>query len=318
MKDNKDKCLVNFYRDLNDDNRGMKYCFIQGPKGLKGDKGDTGPTGPRGENGPTTIEIGITETGEPDTESLVTNVGTDKNVILNFKIPRGSPGVKGEKGDVGPRGLPGEIGISEVITIDGTETVEADEPAEVLDDFDRNIHHLTFYIPKGEQGIQGLKGDAGPRGDKGEQGDVGPKGDAGGISAYGERYSNMTQRFNVVADNETIIPLEQTGPALFTGYDTAYSIDIKKTGFYQINYFLNVATSTDTNYVVKVKNQDNDIPASDIECEAQANVISKVCGTVIYGLLEDDELSLSIRTDQDTELIFDGSTSAKLSIIKLD
>ena len=175
--------------------------------------------------------------------------------------------------------------------------------------------------PKGEQGDKGEQGNvgpAGPKGDKGEQGDVGPKGDAGGISAYGERYSNMTQRFNVVADNETIIPLEQTGPALFTGYDTAYSIDIKKTGFYQINYFLNVATSTDTNYVVKVKNQDNDIPASDIECEAQANVISKVCGTVIYGLLEDDELSLSIRTDQDTELIFDGSTSAKLSIIKLD
>lgn len=308
MDNNKDKCLVNFYKDLNGDNRGMKYCFIQGPKGLKGDKGDTGPTGPQGENGPTTIEIGITETGEPDTESLVTNVGTDKNVILNFKIPRGSTGRKGEKGDIGPRGLPGEIGISEVITIDGTETVEADEPAEVLDDFDRNVHHLTFYIPKGEQGIQGLKG---------EQGDVGPKGDAGGISAYGERYSDMTQRFNVVADNDTIIPLEQTGPALFTGYDTAYSIDIKKTGFYQINYFLNVATSTDTKYVVSVKNQDVTVPASNIECEAKANIINKVYGTVIFALLEDDELSLSIRTNQDTELIFDGSTSAKLSIIKL-
>ncbi len=32
------------------------------------------------------------------------------------------------------------------------------------DDFDRNIHHLTFYIPKGE------KGDVGPKGDKGEPG----------------------------------------------------------------------------------------------------------------------------------------------------
>ena len=49
----------------------------------------------------------------------------------------------------GPRGFPGEIGISEVITIDGTETVEPNEEAQVQDDFDRNIHHLTFYIPKG-------------------------------------------------------------------------------------------------------------------------------------------------------------------------
>lgn len=83
-----------------------------------------------------------TETGEPGTKVEVTNVGTDKDVILNFKIPKGIPE------DTGPQG---EIGISEVITIDGTETVESDELAEVQDDFDRNIHHLTFYIPKGEK-----------------------------------------------------------------------------------------------------------------------------------------------------------------------
>ena len=48
-----------------------------------------------------------------------------------------------------PRWFPCEIGISEVITIDGTETVEPNEEAQVQDDFDRNIHHLTFYISKG-------------------------------------------------------------------------------------------------------------------------------------------------------------------------
>lgn len=67
----------------------------------------------------------------------------------------GHTGPRGEKGDVGPagpRGFPGEIGISEVITIDGTETVEPNEETQVQDDFDRNIHHLTFYIPKGEKG----------------------------------------------------------------------------------------------------------------------------------------------------------------------
>lgn len=170
-------------------NKNVKYVFVRGL---------TGPTGPKGENGPTTIEVGITETREPDTESLVTNVGTNKEVVLNFKIPRGSPGVEGKIGPTrpqGPRGWPGEIGISQVITIDGTETIEPNEDAEMQDDLDRNIHHLTFYIPRGEkgdvgpQGPKGDTGDVGPQGPVGEKGDTGPKGDkgdpgTGGTSLY--------------------------------------------------------------------------------------------------------------------------------------
>ena len=160
-KENKCSCGKNYEKAqkiIEEANENVKYRYIQGPQGPKGDKGDRGeisPQGPQGENGPTTIEVGITETSEPETEAIVTNVGTNKDVILNFKIPRGKPGEKGEQGEtgpIGPRGLPGEIGISQVITIDGTETVEPDEPAEVQDDFDANIHHLTFYIPKGEKG----------------------------------------------------------------------------------------------------------------------------------------------------------------------
>ena len=75
-------------------------------------------------------------------------------------------GPTGPKGEQEPRGLLGEIGISQAITIDGTETIEPHELAEVQDDFESNIHHLTFYIPKGEKGDQG---------EKGEQGDVNHK-----------------------------------------------------------------------------------------------------------------------------------------------
>lgn len=103
-------------------NKNVKYVFVRGLTGPTGPKGEagiqgltgeigptgstgaTGPTGPKGENGPTTIEVGITETGEPDTESLVTNVGTNKEVVLNFKIPKGSPGVEGKIGPTGPQG----------------------------------------------------------------------------------------------------------------------------------------------------------------------------------------------------------------------
>lgn len=170
-KENKCSCGKNYEKAqkiIEEANENVKYRYIQGPQGPKGDKGDRGeigPQGPQGENGPTTIEVGITETSEPETEAIVTNVGTNKDVILNFKIPRGKPGEKGEQGEtwpIGPRGLPGEIGISQVITIDGTETVEPDEPTEVQDDFDANIHHLTFYIPKGEKGEQGPVGPQGP------------------------------------------------------------------------------------------------------------------------------------------------------------
>ena len=43
-----------------------------------GSQGVAGPQDPKGDSGPATIEVGITETVEPDTESLVTNVGTNQ------------------------------------------------------------------------------------------------------------------------------------------------------------------------------------------------------------------------------------------------
>lgn len=130
-----------------------------GPKGDKGEKGDTGPVGPQGEQG---IQGQKGDTGEKG------DVG-----------PTGPKGDKGDKGDIGPRGLPGEIGISPIITIDATETVEPDEPAQVQEDVDGNVHHLTFYIPKGKVGEKGDAGPAGPVGPQGEQGEIGPKGDTG-------------------------------------------------------------------------------------------------------------------------------------------
>lgn len=302
MGSSKKKCSYNENYErvkerLDRENKNMRYCYVQGP------------TGPRGDDGAATIVVGTTETVGSSTEALVTNVGTNKDVILNFRIPKGMDGdvgPTGPKGDMGPRGLPGETGISQVITVDGTETIEPDDDALVHDDFENNVHHLTFYIPRGEQGEQG------------EQGPQGIRGEPNGVGAYGERFSNSTQRFNVTANVETIIPLEKTGPAAFINYDSSYAIEIKKTGIYQINYFLNIATSVDTNYIVGVKTAGNKVIASDIKTEGKANSISKVSGSVLFGLIADEEVTLVITTDQDTELVFDGTTTAKLSVVKLD
>lgn len=120
---------------IEEESKKYKMCYIQGPTGPRG---DIGPTGPKGEDGPTTIEVGTTETGEPNTEAIVKNVGTNKNVILNFVIPKGVAGDNGDK-----------------IIIGKTETLDANAKAKVIDTLVGNVHTLDFYIPQGFDGING-------------------------------------------------------------------------------------------------------------------------------------------------------------------
>lgn len=135
-----------------------------GPKGDKGDVGPTGPQGPEGPRGPQGIpgERGATgETGAPgltgpqgprgeaaytfnvgtvvsgDVPS-VTNSGSDGNVVLDFVVPRGEVGPRGERG---PQGEIGPVG------------------------------------PQGAEGPMGQTGPEGPQGPIGATGPEGPKGD---------------------------------------------------------------------------------------------------------------------------------------------
>lgn len=66
---------------------------IKGAKGDKGDKGDKGATGAPG--AAATIHIGNVVTGAPGTNVVVTNSGTSSAAVLNFQIPRGTPGADG-------------------------------------------------------------------------------------------------------------------------------------------------------------------------------------------------------------------------------
>ena len=50
----------------------------------------------------------------------------------------------------------------------------------------------------------------------------------------------------------------------------------------------------------------------------QKEGISSINGSTLFALTEDDEVTLVITTDQDTDLIFDGTINAKLSVIKQD
>lgn len=58
---------------------------FKGPKGDKGDKGDVGTAA--------TIQVGTTQTVQPEENAEVTNSGTTSAAVLNFKIPRGEDGM---------------------------------------------------------------------------------------------------------------------------------------------------------------------------------------------------------------------------------
>lgn len=201
---------------------------VVGPTGPKGDIGPVGETGIGHE-----IIIDETKTINPDEPAKVQDEFNNNTHYLTFYIPKGEKGEqgsigpigpKGEQGDTGPMGLPGEKGISEIIIIDKTETVEPDEPAKIQDDFNDNTHHLTFYIPKGEKG------------EKGDQGSVGPAGPTGslGPTSYDViafvSYPNTTVAGIALTGASRIIP----GITNKISMEGSNSIKVNQSGLYEI------------------------------------------------------------------------------------
>lgn len=209
----------------------MGICPVVGPTGPKGDRGDIGPVGETGISHE--IIIDETKTINPDEPAKVQDEFNNNTHYLTFYIPKGEKGEqgsigpigpKGEQGEPGPMGLPGEKGISEIIIIDKTETVEPDEPAKIQDDFNDNTHHLTFYIPKGEKG------------GKGDQGNVGPAGPTGslGPTSYDViafvSYPNTTVAGIALTGASRIIP----GITNKISMEGSNSIKINQSGLYEI------------------------------------------------------------------------------------
>ena len=78
---------------------------IQGAKGERGEQGPQGLQGPKGNDGAAgaagaaaTIKVGVVTTGAAGTAAKVTNSGTTSAAVLDFVIPQGPKGDKGEQG----------------------------------------------------------------------------------------------------------------------------------------------------------------------------------------------------------------------------
>lgn len=277
---------------------------IVGPKGDKGDIGPQGIKGDKGDPGPSTIQIGNIETVDSKKEAEVINVGTPVDVVLNFKIPKGE---KGDKGDEGARGLPGEIGRTEHIAIDETETLEPGEPATVMDTFENWVHHLAFSIPKGEKGDVGEKGPQGPAGPPGKE----------FISSYGIRYSMSDTQINLPQATDTVIPLPEKGVAFLTEYPDDNSIKIKENGVYLVSYLLCGATNEECSLTMSVRANNILQPATSATSEFSAQIINSISGTTILSLQTNDLITLNIKPSKTVAMRFNGSTNAMLSVTKI-
>lgn len=276
-----------------------------GATGVTGPTGATGPTGPTGTPGTVAnfIEVRSTRSIEPEYEAQVVQNQIDDTVFLDFYIPKGITGPKGDKGDTGPRGLPGEIGISEVITIDGTETVEPDEKAEVQDDFDRNIHHLTFYIPKGE------KGQTGPQGLKGEKGETGVAGPPGLTPNINATIYNSAEQ--TISNNFSLLMPENLINNNFTIQDNG--LTVPTTGTFLISFSINNATDATAGDCVGVAVNNVIIPAS----KRPITTTTNTSATFVTILNKNDVVTLVANVAQNRTLTASGAPSSMLSVMMI-
>ena len=217
---------------------------------------------------------------------------------------------RGEQGEIGPRGLPGEIGRTEHIAIDETETIEPGEQAEVMDTFENWVHHLAFFIPKGEKGEQGETGPRGP------QGPAGPPGTEF-TSSYGMRYLMAETQITLPQATDTVIPLPEKGVALFTEYPDNNSIKIKESGVYLVSYTLCGGTNEECSLTMSVKANDLLLPATNTTSEFQAQIINCINSSTIVSLNKDDLITLNVKSSMNVNISFNGSTNAMLSVIKI-
>lgn len=307
-----------------------------GEKGSAGAKGDTGDVGPRGEMGPTGPKG---ETG-PQGEKGATG-------------EKGDMGPTGPQGEAGPRGLPGEIGRSEAISIDLTETTEAGTNAQVMDDFENMVHHLTFYIPRGQQGEKGEKGDKGdevllagittqvgenepakvndryegdihfldfeiPRGKTGEKGDRGPQGVQGPAGVAGPPGSTNNINATIYnSQNQEVSngrPLIMNSTIALNGLTAnESSITITQTGTYIVSFSINNGSSPTPGDCVGIYRNNVFVEGSKRPLTSSTNVSC----TIVVNLKINDILTLVPTLGRSQTIYASGGPSAMFTVVQI-
>ena len=343
------------YNNCNDDfdkikekiekeNKKCRKCYIQGPTGPKG---EIGPTGPRGENGFSTVDVGETKTGEANTNAMVENVGTNKNAILNFTIPKGESGDKiiigktetldanararvedtyaenvhtldfyipqgfdGVNGEIGPKGEQGEPGISERIEVINTKTVDSGQLAEVKDEFTDNTHYLTFLIPKGEKGDIGTKGDIGP---------TGPQGLVGTaiLDSYASLYEDNGNSYMLTANTPNQVELSKNSQVKNMDISFTNTVKVQNTGIYKIDYFFSSVASAQSNISIELRKENVTINGTKITRKVNNQEYVWFNGSIIVSLNKGEKVDLAVSSTTNVTLTPDEDTVSYLSIMQI-
>lgn len=192
---------------------------------------------PKGSNGSSEkIQVGFVITSEPEEGALVSDRMLDGVHYLDFQIPRGVTGARGEQGERGEAGSQGERGF----------TGEKGEKGDKGDKGD-----------KGERGAQGLQGEVGPQGvqgQTGEQGPTGPTGPTGAVETIGAMIvsyadpQTFPENGKEIASNERLplSRLELDYGNVVTLDNTNNTLKFTKTGVYKFTFSINAYTQKST------------------------------------------------------------------------
>ena len=319
---------------INKNKKCCRTCF--GPTGPKGEQGEIGPTGPTGPIGLSeTIEVGETKTGEANTNAMVENVGTNKNAILNFTIPKGEAGDKiiigktetldanararvedtyaenvhtldfyipqgfdGVNGEIGPKGDPG---ISEKIEVINTKTVDSGQLAEVKDEFTDNTHYLTFLIPKGD------KGDTGP------QGLVG----TAILDSYASLYEDNGNSYMLVANTPNQVELSKNSQIKNMDISFTNMVKVLNAGIYKIDYFFSSVASVQSDISIELRKENITINGTKITKKVNNQEYVWFNGSIIVSLNKDEKIDLAVSSTTNVTLTPDEDTVSYLNIIKI-
>ncbi len=221
-----------------------------------------GPTGPTGPTGPsaTSIKVGSVTTTAAGNDAEVINVGTEKDVVLDFYIPAGEVGAKGEKGEPGIQGVPGLTGLTGATGPAGPAGPAGKDGASttILGSYD-TILDLKTKVPQGNIGDSYLVGNdlyvwsetdqdwknVGPiRGPQGIQGEVGPTGPAGPYKINAcyvvTFFKNDENAYEVEVKERLPLTRKEIDTDMICTINTDdNTIKFSKIGYYKISFIVN-------------------------------------------------------------------------------
>ncbi len=178
------------------------------------------------------------------------------------------------------------------------------------------------YIP-GPTGPTGPSGGAtGPTGATGATGPTGPTGPAGpastsSIEAYGSKYDTTSNNINLTANQESTVPLGNTGPVSNIESTSTNALTITEDGTYKIDYLFQGSSSAAITLTLELTKSTTPIVSSSITKDIEANKDVTLSGSIIIDLQTDDEIGLGLEGSSDATISPTDGTSAYINIIKL-